>query len=335
MNDSHVYQLLSERLGAGESKLIRRAWELLVTPEEGRMLLELPADAEQLAVKFNRDVDAVKGEMEELVVKGVAIPLTKEGKERYVLPWRASNFFESASHVTHHIVGDELLNIWSEWLQTEWLVECRRREESGKIGSRVFPVPEAVRDRAGMKYEEDIAARVDQARSIAVVDCPCRLTLKRCNHTLRTCMLFDVGADVALRRGSGRVLTKQEAHELMKSWAEEGLIPQGANRAKLTNLCWCCSDCCLIFDPMLKYGYRLCMPSRYEAVVDQEACDGCQECVERCQFGAIEMQPIPQSKKLKASINAGKCYGCGVCVVGCPIEALSLKLVRPEEHLPV
>ncbi len=336
MNETDVYQALCERMNAGESKLIRQAWELLVTPEEGSMLLELPADAEQLAEKFNLDVDTVKERMEELVVKGVVIPLNKEGIERYFLPRGAGGLFESASHVSHKIVGDKLLDIWSEWLQTEFLDECRLRwEESPVPGSRVFPITEAVEDRTGMKYEEDIWARVEQARRIAVVDCPCRLVLKRCNHTLQNCMLFDVGADVAVRRGSGRELSKEEAHELMKAWGEEGLIAQGSNRAKLTNLCYCCIDCCIIFYPQLTLGIQLALPSRYQAIVDQEACTGCQDCVERCQFEAIEMLSTPGSKKLKAFVDAEKCLGCGVCVVKCPADALTLKLVRPEEYLPV
>ena len=116
--------------------------------------------------------------------------------------------FESASHVSHKIVGNRLLEIWSEWLQTEHMESVRTREKREVQGSRVFPVTEAVRDRTELKYVEDIWARVEDARRIAVVDCPCRLALKRCEHTLQNCMLFDVGADVAMRRGSGRELSK-------------------------------------------------------------------------------------------------------------------------------
>ena len=336
MSETDACQALCERVGAGESKLIRKVWELVVTPEEANMLLALPAGAEELAEEFSLDVDTVKERMEKLVVKGVAIPLTKEGKEKYFLPRTAGHLFESASHVTHRMVGDELLDIWKEWLETEHLDGCRLRWEAGSPpGSRVFPLTEAVRDHAGMKYEEDIWARVEQARRIAVVDCPCRLVLKKCDHTLQNCMLFDVGADVAMRRGAGRELSKQSAHELMKAWGEEGLVPQGPNRAKLTNLCWCCTDCCLVFYPQLTLGIQLVVPSRYQACVDQETCTGCQDCVERCPVEAIEMLSIAGSKKLKAYVDAEKCVGCGVCVVKCPADALGLKLVRPEDHLPV
>jgi NAD-dependent dihydropyrimidine dehydrogenase PreA subunit len=41
-----------------------------------------------------------------------------------------------------------------------------------------------------------------------------------------------------------------------------------------------------------------------------------------------------RSKKLKATIDPEKCWGCGVCVVGCESESLSMKQVRPVEHIP-
>ena len=47
------------------------------------------------------------------------------------------------------------------------------------------------------------------------------------------------------------------------------------------------------------------------------------------------MLSIAGSKKLKAYVDAEKCLGCGVCAVKYPADALELKLVRPEDHLPV
>ena len=42
-----------------------------------------------------------------------------------------------------------------------------------------------------------------------------------------------------------------------------------------------------------------------------------------------------KSKKLKTKVDPEACYGCGVCVVGCDkINALSMKLVRPPDHIP-
>jgi len=67
--------------------------------------------------------------------------------------------------------------------------------------------------------------------------------------------------------------------------------------------------------------------------VDQDKCIGCQDCLEKCPFEAVEMQKIAGSKKMKASINADKCMGCGVCIVGCQQRAMAYELVRPPEYI--
>ena len=80
-------------------------------------------------------------------------------------------------------------------------------------------------------------------------------------------------------------------------------------------------------------AHQLRNPSRYRARVDSESCIGCQECVERCFFGAIDMMKVPGSKKLKAFVNEEKCMGCGLCVLGCESKAMIFDLVKPPEYL--
>ncbi len=83
---------------------------------------------------------------------------------------------------------------------------------------------------------------------------------------------------------------------------------------------------------------KIWQKTRFIAILDEEACNGCQTCVDRCQFDAIEMvkpEGAGKSKKLKAKVDAEACYGCGVCVLGCDkAEALSMKIVRPPDHIP-
>jgi electron transport complex protein RnfB len=331
MEEQEVYKALTERVGAPESVLLPKIWRLLVTPREGRMLLELPSFPEDLADKFSMDLADVHQQIEEWVVKGVVIPFIKEGREKYGLCRGAVNFFESASHVAHRIVGDELLDLWGEWLDTEWLEICRAVEQPT---ARVLPHADAVEDDTSLLPAEDIWARVDQAERIAAVECPCRLTLKRCNHTLECCLLFDRGAELAIRRGSGSELTKEQTYELIRSCVTEGLIPSGGNRAKLTNLCLCCTDCCLTHVPHLSHGYPMLLPSRYLSVPNGDLCSGCGTCVEMCPYEAVVIAEVPGSREQRAVVDPEKCFGCGVCVPNCPEEALALKLVRPPEHLP-
>lgn len=67
--------------------------------------------------------------------------------------------------------------------------------------------------------------------------------------------------------------------------------------------------------------------SDFVAVVDEDLCAGCGDCLERCQFGALA---VPDDV---CTVDAGCCVGCGLCVTVCPTEALHLQR-RPEGDIP-
>lgn len=60
--------------------------------------------------------------------------------------------------------------------------------------------------------------------------------------------------------------------------------------------------------------------TRNVAVIDENRCMNCDECLNRCAFGAIE-----KSADGKISIISEFCEGCGVCELICRQEAVTLK----------
>jgi ferredoxin len=68
--------------------------------------------------------------------------------------------------------------------------------------------------------------------------------------------------------------------------------------------------------------------------VDNEKCNGCEECVPWCFFDAIAIKEVPGLDTPKAVINAENCVGCGLCVLKCGPEAITMELVRPPEFIP-
>ena len=111
------------------------------------------------------------------------------------------------------------------------------------------------------------------------------------------------------------------------------------NQAEAILFCNCCPCCCEVAHPYIEYGDEITKPanlapSRFRATVDPELCSGCQTCIERCHFNAIEMKKTPNSKKLKASVINEECMGCGLCVLKCEQGALTMEVVRPPEHIP-
>jgi ferredoxin len=68
--------------------------------------------------------------------------------------------------------------------------------------------------------------------------------------------------------------------------------------------------------------------SAFVLSVDEDLCMACGDCVEECQFDALELDFI-------AKVDKNKCVGCGGCISVCPEDALTLVRRPEEEILPI
>ena len=341
-----IYLNCAERLGH-RAEGLGRIIEYSASPRQARIIMEMnqppdpPLTAEQLGEKLDLDPRVVRDDLEDLFRKGLAFPVNLEERRE----WRAP------STVTR--VHDAMLSGWAAYPDRQRLFELWRRydEQEGYEMTasqleqfdmppliRVIPAWKSVLDDPNLQPWEDWREVFNGMDLISVVDCPCRLKVGACERPTNVCMNFNRNAEYDIVSGHGRKISVEEALQIMDEASTAGLIGMVVpNARQLAHMCNCCSDCCSGMVPLKLHDIsfdRLWSRSRYEAMVDQEQCSGCQRCLDNCNFEAIEMVAVAGTKKLKARVDAEKCFGCGACYMVCEPQAIAMACVRPESHVP-
>ncbi len=346
------YDVLLERLGFPGSSRLRPILEMLMSPDQARMVAALPGTVEEVAERTGIDAGRVRDSLDELFYKGVVFPRGDFRNRHFYRFARSIGQFHDSTLATEQldVTRDRpFFELWYDFVNHEMyphFAENFRRAE--RPFQRIVPAYRAIKDLPGVLPHENFPELLRAQELIAVVPCSCRLCTHAVGEPCQThdetrhwvCLQFGRGADYVISRGSGRELSLAEALELNDIIEESGLLHLWANSAAMTGpktSCQCCRDCCMTAVPLDQAGLPLetaWAKSRYRAYVDQDDCSGCQSCLDRCLFDAIEMVKPPGSKKYKALVDPDKCFGCGVCVVGCKEGALHMKAVRPPEHIP-
>ena len=352
MSADEAYNKLMESLGFPGSKRLRPIMEELMTPDQAQMVAELPGSPEEVAQKTGFDPGRVKDTLDELFFKGVIFPRGDFRRRDYFRFARSIGQFHDSTMATEgrDVEKDrEFYELWYDFVMHEMYPQTATiLKLANKPFARIIPAYKSIKDLPGVLPCENYQEILKEQELIAVVPCSCRYCTtsvgKQCTDHDEVahwvCLQFGRGADYAITRESGRELSLEEALELNEIIEEDGLLhiwPNNDTMIGPKTSCNCCRDCCMIYVPMDQAGLSIGSvweKSRFQASVIQDDCTGCQECVDRCKFDAIEMVRPEGSKKYKAVINAENCFGCGACAVGCEPGAIKMEAVRPPEHIP-
>jgi ferredoxin len=343
-----IYGKLAEKYRLVGDAHFMKTLKAVMTPEEGRYLLELatPKTPAEIAVTLKLDIKTTAAKLDNLARRGLLF----RGQTQY-LAWGDAHQLKARIGMS----ADE--NIPSNYLDirrqdqryidspfTEIHLWFKLYEMSGKPLIRVIPARKAIAATPEIRpqdvlWYEDMAAMLKHAGKIGVTVCNCRRIYKRCDKPVKNCLHFGRMVDYEVGRG-GRMkeISVEQAIAISDEAEEAGLVHNtpGNNDSLSGVICNCCDDCCSTFEPALQSGRlnEVVAPSRFRAKVKEANCKGCQKCLKRCQFGAIEMLEINGSKKKLARVIDEKCLGCGVCVVSCQHQAMTFDLVRPPEFIP-
>jgi len=314
------------------SERFKKVLKVLMNEDEVKVANLLPATEQEIADKTGKSVESVNSLLSGLFKKGIIFESSKgyrPARDIFQLhdatgsDWRSDDVW-----------GRDLLDAWWDFSENELYKDIAKWvNDFLNPVSRVIPARAAIAEPASLMPDEDIEGIIDRTTRIAVVKCPCRRMAQKCDRPSEVCLQLNKGAEYTLKRGSGREVSKDEAKKILRTASEGGLVHSVGNTPEVGHyICNCCPDCCIFMMPWLTYGgvEKGIAKSRFEAKVDVESCNGCQDCVEQCPFGAIEMVKVAGQKKMKASVDPAKCFGCGVCAVQCVTD--SIKLYEVREH---
>ena len=195
--------------------------------------------------------------------------------------------------------------------------------------NRVFPAEEAITEEFEILPFEVASRMMVKTSTIALANCPCRVSSKNCDKPLDVCLSFDGAARFLAERGMARIISLEEAAEVLKKAEEAGLVHTGSNNAdKLVFICNCCSCCCHFLRLITEHNYTEALArSSYQASLNSGECSGCGICAEeRCPVRAVTLEGET------AVLSVEKCIGCGLCVSTCPTGAITL--VKRENYQP-
>jgi hypothetical protein len=192
--DKDVYNRLAERLGAPGSRRFVKVLEAMVTPDEGKLLLELqkPTTCGELAKRLKTDEKSLKAKLEDMKEKG----LVNSIEQGYAAPPNIVMFHHSA----HSLIPDDLkpsiYPLWADFFWNEWrdiLVDEfeRRLAATGAKGHRVIPARKALTASPNIRPEqilwcEDMEEMIRRGKSRVVTACGCRVIWRKCDTPIHT-----------------------------------------------------------------------------------------------------------------------------------------------------
>jgi ferredoxin len=332
---SSVYEELRKKLDdmatgypKTESKIEIKILKQLFNENQAELFLALtpiPEKLEDIALRLERDVDELGKKLEEMAQKGLIFRKRKEDSVSYsAVPFVVGIFEYQVKQLNKEVACD---------------IKQYFDEKLGKtIMGHKHPVMRAIPVNKQLVTEwpiapyDDVEKIFDKEDKIAILNCICRtwgrFTENGCNKPLETCFYFGSHADYFVENQIGRYVEAEEAKKIIKeTLSKTGLVLQLGSGQQPGAVCMCCGDCCnMLLSLKMQPNPAEAAKSNYQIRVDSEKCEGCEDCIERCQMDAIQVSTDV------AQIDYDRCIGCGACTFGCSNGALSL-IRKPEEEL--
>jgi NAD-dependent dihydropyrimidine dehydrogenase PreA subunit len=284
----------------------------------------IPEEARVIAHRAKISPKEAASRLEEMSLKGLIYRITSKNKPtQYMSNQLVIGIWEF--HVND--LDPQLISDMEEYIPS-------LMKEAWKVPQlRTIPVNQSITAKMEISTYEKAEELIRKHHKIAVAPCICRrekkMLNKGCDAPEETCMVFGKAAEYYLGNGMGRIIDQQEAFDIMRKADDYGLVIQPSNSQKAANICFCCGCCCGVLRNLKRYPKPVdLVSSPFHVTTNEDLCDGCRICTERCPMDALSLE------NFKSTVDLNRCIGCGLCVTTCPTD--SLQLVRkPEEEQQV
>ncbi len=332
-----LYRSLAEKLNEipngfppTESGVELKLLAKLFSPEQARLATGMSLEHQsigQIAERNNLSEQEAKSLLIGMVKKGL-IEMRREqgvGFVFYLIPF-VVGFYEKQNA--------KIDKEFAEYFEAYYKEAFYKTMITDPSVHRIIPVERTIPVNIDVMPYEKASTYIDDARSWGVLNCICRvqqkLIGKGCDHPVENCLVFAPSPGFFDRNEDIRAITKEEALEILAEADREGLVHSINNAQNEVNyICNCCTCSCGVLRSMVEHGCKHSIASSdFYAIVDESLCSGCELCLERCQFNAIEII------EGVSHVDKTECYGCGLCITSCTEQAIHLVQKNPEELSP-
>lgn len=259
--------------------------------------LEANRTTEEIARRAKKDVDFTRTQLEKLREAGVIRIRRVDGKDCWYYPIWVPGIMEGILSNREQCDKYPVLG--------ECFEEYTRRRVSmlapfmdvGMNMMRVIPVQSAIENNTHKASYDEVAKLVEDAWAISVGPCSCRrarrLMGEGCGHLEEDmCMYLNDNAINYSETGSHRLITKEEAYEILKRAEANGLVHElnvAPGYEDTTAICNCCGCSCFALRIATYFHAPDAIRTNYIAKVDKDKCVACGQCVENCQVNAVKL----------------------------------------------
>ena len=262
-----------------------------------RMRLEKNFTAEDLARKAKKSVEFTQEQLDKLVKAGVIRVRTVDGKTCYYYPIWVPGIMEGILSNREQCDKYPDLGVCFEEYTRIRVGMLAPVLGNGVNFMRVMPVMSAIENNTHAASYDELTTIIDNAKAISVGPCSCRrsrrLMGEGCGHLEEDmCIYLDDNAINFSKNGEHRLISKEEAYEILRRAEENGLVHE-VNQAPgfdgVTAICNCCGCSCYALRITELFRSPEAVRSNFIARVDKDKCVACGQCVENCQPNAVKL----------------------------------------------